>query len=488
MSLAPGTILGHYRIARMIGSGGMGAVYDAVQLGIERHVAIKILHAKLLIRPDAVRRFLSEARAVNLVDHPSVVPISEASELEDGTVYLVMDFLRGESMMSRIRRLGGMLPAHEVVRFARQVAAALAAAHAKGIVHRDLKPDNLMLVPDPEIVGKLRVRILDFGIAKLLEQDAEPASKALTVENSVIGTPRYMAPEQCRGSTDIDEKADVYSLGVILYEALAGRPPFVGQTTTEVMAMHMYQPPPPLADAGVTAPAVLLDLIMRMLNKDRGARPSMAIIAASLTEPEIDPAVSMSRLGQAKPAQPEPYYLSDHLPHAEGVPVDPDEDAGTMSMIGSSDAIAAKTETPQTPAVTSSSVTAARVTAGLASTDSVRAVRSAPAIHSAAPAKPFGVLVTGLLTLVLVLAGSLFWSLTHPPVVDSNAAPSQLSVPSSTSGSASRTDATPQATPAPKSSGSGQEPASEQNLPDQAPKPTTKASSKTSKQKRSKSL
>ena len=125
MSLAPGTILGHYRIARMIGSGGMGAVYDAVQLGIERHVAIKILHAKLLIRPDAVRRFLSEARAVNLVDHPSVVPISEASELEDGTVYLVMDFLRGESMMSRIRRLGGMLPAHEVVRFARQVAAAI---------------------------------------------------------------------------------------------------------------------------------------------------------------------------------------------------------------------------------------------------------------------------------------------------------------------------------------------------------------------------
>lgn len=131
----------------------------------------------------------------------------------------------------------------------------------------------------------------------------------------------------------------------------------------------MYQPPPPLADAGVTAPAVLLDLIMRMLNTDRSARPSMAIIAASLTEPEIDPAVSMSRLGQAKPAQPEPYYLSDHLPHAEGVPVDPDEDAGTMSMIGSSDAIAAKTETPQTPAVTSSSVTAARVTAGLASND-----------------------------------------------------------------------------------------------------------------------
>lgn len=299
-----------------------------------------------------------------------------------------------------------------------------------------------------------------------------------------------MAPEQCRGSADIDEKADVYSLGVILYEALAGRPPFVAETTTEVMAMHMYQPPPPLTNTGVTAPAVLLDLIMRMLSKERGARPSMAIIAASLTEPESDPAVSMSRLGQTKSSQPEQYYHAEDLPGADGSPVDPEEEEGTMSLMASPGSAGVRLDTPQIPPVSSGPITASRGISGGSSTDSGLVARSVPELQRVAPAKPMGVLVTGLLTLVFVLAGSLVWSLTHPPVPDAQTmpAPSLSAPPPATPDTQPRTDAAPQVTPAAKTSEAERSPAAEQPPPDSAPKPSVKASTKTSKRQRNKSL
>ncbi len=137
MAFLRGATLGQYRIRRMLGEGGMGTVYEAVHMGIDRHVAIKVLHPKFASRPDAVKRFFNEARAVNRIEHPSVVPISEVNQLEDGTAYLVMEFLRGESLAARLKRLGGRLPDYEVVRFTRQLSSALAAAHAKGIVHRE---------------------------------------------------------------------------------------------------------------------------------------------------------------------------------------------------------------------------------------------------------------------------------------------------------------------------------------------------------------
>ena len=146
MAFLRGATLGQYRIRRMLGEGGMGTVYEAVHMGIDRHVAIKVLHPKFASRPDAVKRFFNEARAVNRIEHPSVVPISEVNQLEDGTAYLVMEFLRGESLAARLKRLGGRLPDYEVVRFTRQLSSALAAAHAKGIVHRDLKPDKITSV------------------------------------------------------------------------------------------------------------------------------------------------------------------------------------------------------------------------------------------------------------------------------------------------------------------------------------------------------
>ncbi len=143
MAFLRGATLGQYRIRRTLGEGGMGTVYEAVHMGIDRHVAIKVLHPKFASRPDAVKRFFNEARAVNRIEHPSVVPISEVNQLEDGTAYLVMEFLRGESLAARLKRLGGRLPDYEVVRFTRQLSSALAAAHAKGIVHRDVKPAHL---------------------------------------------------------------------------------------------------------------------------------------------------------------------------------------------------------------------------------------------------------------------------------------------------------------------------------------------------------
>ena len=318
MAFLRGATLGQYRIRRTLGEGGMGTVYEAVHMGIDRHVAIKVLHPKFASRPDAVKRFFNEARAVNRIEHPSVVPISEVNQLEDGTAYLVMEFLRGESLAARLKRLGGRLPDYEVVRFTRQLSSALAAAHAKGIVHRDLKPDNVMLVPDAEVPGRMRVRLLDFGIAKLLEPQGEsPTRQAMTRADAVIGTPRYMSPEQCRGSIEIDEKTDVYALGVMLFEALVGRPPFVAQTYTEVMAMHIYEPTPPLSELVPEVPEALSTLIMGMLRKKKDDRPMMAQITTALSEPDIAPSISMSSISLRGFVLPDSLLGKDTEPSVE---------------------------------------------------------------------------------------------------------------------------------------------------------------------------
>src|SRR4051794_38519074 len=163
-----GQQIGPYRVLREIGRGGMGAVFEAINTQIERKVAIKILRSEFAQNQQLVARFFNEARAVNIVNHPSVVQISEFGQLPDGLAYIVMEFLEGESLGSRMKRQGGRLTIPETLRLTRQIAAALAAAHAKGIVHRDLKPDNVMIVPDPEAPGGERAKVLDFGIAKVL--------------------------------------------------------------------------------------------------------------------------------------------------------------------------------------------------------------------------------------------------------------------------------------------------------------------------------
>ena len=308
--------IGTYQVIRKLGEGGMGAVYEAIQEPIGRRVAIKILHPKYAQDQAICARFFNEARAVNLIDHPGVVQISDYGQLSNGTAYLVMEFLKGETLSQR-QKGKGMPSLPEIMRLARQIAAALVAAHEKNVFHRDLKPDNIMLVPDPEseIPGRERVKLLDFGIAKVVE--AEPANSPHSVQpktstDVVMGTPRYMAPEQCKGGVQIDEKADVYSLGVMLFEMIAGRPPFVGGSG-EVLAMHIYEPPPRLKELAPHVPDEIANLVHLLLSKKREERPTMRQVMSRLEElgqrhpTSMLPAISMAALAaQATPTGSNP--------------------------------------------------------------------------------------------------------------------------------------------------------------------------------------
>ncbi len=274
--------IGPYRIVRLLGKGGMGAVYEGVHEAIERRVAIKVLHAELARRQDIATRFFNEARAVNRIEHPGLVQISDYGQLPDGMAYIVMEYLKGETLGQRIKRIGGRLQAGDVIRLGRQVASALAAAHDKDIVHRDLKPDNIMIVPNSDVPGGELSKVLDFGIAKVAEAQGGD-SEAHTRADALLGTPRYMSPEQCRGGGHTDSKSDVYSLGVIFYELLAGAPPFAGGAHGELIVQHMMQPPPPLQDrVDAATPAALVQLIMRMLLKEKDARPTMRQVVGEL--------------------------------------------------------------------------------------------------------------------------------------------------------------------------------------------------------------
>jgi serine/threonine protein kinase len=239
-----GSLLGrrinNFELRSVLGQGGMGVVYVAEHPVIGRKVAIKVLHAELARDQRLVKRFINEARAANAIRHDHIVEILDVGTLEDGLPYLVMELLEGETLSARLRR-EGRLPPEQAVELALQVASALAATHAAGIVHRDLKPDNLFLAADP--TGQSRVKVLDFGVAKL-RGDLVGGSDH-TNSGALLGTPRYMSPEQCLGRTgEVDHRADVYSLGAILFELVCGQPPFTGQGFGEVLMMQMSTPPP----------------------------------------------------------------------------------------------------------------------------------------------------------------------------------------------------------------------------------------------------
>ena len=274
--------IGPYRIVRLLGKGGMGAVYEGFHETIERRVAIKVLHADLALRPDIATRFINEARSVNRIEHPGLVQISDYGHLPDGTAYIVMEFLKGETLGQRLKHLQGRLPTADVIRLGRQLGSALAAAHDKEIVHRDLKPDNIMIVPNPDVPGGEQIKILDFGIAKVAEARSG-MSESNTHADALLGTPRYMSPEQCKGSGGVDAKSDVYALGVIFYEAMAGQPPFVGSAYGELLVQHIAVPPPSLGPlVEPSAPDALVQLVHRMLQKDKAARPTMRQVVAEM--------------------------------------------------------------------------------------------------------------------------------------------------------------------------------------------------------------
>ncbi len=280
--LAEGQYIGSYRVVRELGRGGMGSVYEVVHQELGRRAAIKVLHAQFSHDPQFASRFFNEARAVSIIDHPGVVEVLDFGRLPDDSTYIVMEFLKGESLKARMERARGPL-GPEALNLARQIASAVCAAHDKGIVHRDLKPDNVMIVPDPEAPGGERAKVLDFGIAKVAEEAQRPDADVVKTEvGALLGTPAYMAPEQCRGAAAVDAKADVYSLGVILFQLLSGKLPFEGQGPGMIMAMHLMREPPPLREVEASVPPEVAELVHAMLRKDPTERPNMAQVVAEL--------------------------------------------------------------------------------------------------------------------------------------------------------------------------------------------------------------
>ncbi len=255
-----GTTIGNYHLDQILGRGGMGTVYSAEHVYIGKKVAVKVLHPQFAKYEDAVKRFLREARAASSINHPNIVDVTDFGPMPDGGVYFVMESLTGTSLEDLIDRKGA-LPLHRALNVANQMALALAAAHEAGIVHRDLKPDNIMLIRKPgrrDLIRKVKddgegsvvvereteydfVKILDFGIAKVAGPEHSPPSK--TLAGAVFGTPEYMSPEAARGE-EVDYRADIYSLGVILFDMLCGRPPFEAHAAADVLAMQIRDDPP----------------------------------------------------------------------------------------------------------------------------------------------------------------------------------------------------------------------------------------------------
>jgi serine/threonine-protein kinase len=259
----------------------MGEVFEAVHRTIERQVAIKILRSAHAGNPSINQRFLNEARAVNLIKHPGLVQISDFGQLADGSPYIVMEYLHGETLRQRLRRLQLRLPLEQVLHTLWQVASALVATHDAGIVHRDLKPENIMLVQDPIAPNRERAKLLDFGIARF---DAGLHDQPSLTGGGVMGTPTYMSPEQCRGVGPIGSQSDVYSLGVMLFQLLAGRPPFVSDGVGELLNMHMSQEPPDLLALAPQTPAELAALVRQSLDKDPEQRPTMRQVVAVIEQ------------------------------------------------------------------------------------------------------------------------------------------------------------------------------------------------------------
>ena len=264
-----GRRIGPYQVISQLGRGGMGEVYLAEDTRLRRKVALKLLPAEFTRDAERVRRFEQEARAASALNHPNIVTIHEIGQV-DATHYIVTEFVEGQTLRQQMTE--SKLGIGAALDVAAQVASALAAAHAAGIVHRDIKPENVMVRPDG------LVKVLDFGLAKLTEPrrssvdtDALATNQSLTEPGQVMGTPHYMSPEQARG-LGVDARSDIFSLGVVLYEMIAGRRPFEGATTSDVIAAILTAEPAPLSQRRPDAPPELERIVSKALRKDRDER------------------------------------------------------------------------------------------------------------------------------------------------------------------------------------------------------------------------
>jgi serine/threonine protein kinase/Flp pilus assembly protein TadD len=311
MTLPASTRLGRYEVLEALGAGGMGEVYRARDTQLERDVAVKILPEGLTNDAASLARFQREARAVAALSHPHIVAVHDVG-LDQGRPYVIMELLEGETLGRRLKR--ATLDWRGALDIATAVAQGLAAAHAKGLIHRDIKPDNIYLTTDGG------VKILDFGLVR--HDKAVPAppttltaqaalSATLTFETqlgAVLGTVSYMSPEQVRGRP-ADARSDVYALGCVLFEMVTGRRPFVGETSADVMAAVLHDPPPLLSESGRERPAALDRLIARCLEKDPARRfPTAADLVAALKAVASDPALhdSVRQAGEVTLVEPAP--------------------------------------------------------------------------------------------------------------------------------------------------------------------------------------
>jgi eukaryotic-like serine/threonine-protein kinase len=317
-----GTLVdGRYRIEAQIGEGGMGVVYKATHVVLNKTLALKVLRGEVAKDPEVVQRFMQEAQSATSIGHENIIDINDFGKLSDGTAYFVMEFLRGSPLNDLIRR-GGSIPTRDALQILRQVASALGAAHARGIVHRDLKPDNVFVLARGEIENF--VKVLDFGIAKV-----GTTNNKLTRTGVVFGTPHYMSPEQAAGQS-VDARTDIYALGVMMYEMFTGRVPFDADTFMGVLTKHMFEKPAPMFGGKAERSLGALEQItMRALEKkpenryasmaalvddlDRvvgggqpraiaGTRPSLEL--ADALEPRSKSELNLARQQEAADSQP----------------------------------------------------------------------------------------------------------------------------------------------------------------------------------------
>ncbi|MES1175222.1 MAG: serine/threonine-protein kinase [Myxococcales bacterium] len=285
---------GKYRIDGVIGEGAMGVVVSAWHLDLQQRVAIKFLNPLLAQREDAVERFLREARAVVRIESEHVARVLDVGRLEGAEPYLVMEYLEGRDLAATLKQRR-TLPIAEAVSYLQQACEAIAEAHAAGIVHRDLKPANLFLLGRENDVH--RIKVLDFGISKM---SAAAETAQLTNTSVIMGSPIYMSPEQLRSTRDVDEKADIWALGVILFEMLCGREPFVAQNLAQLCAMVLEQPPTALRSLRPDVPVPLERVVLRCLEKAASARfPTVAELSFALVPFGSDHALALASAERA---------------------------------------------------------------------------------------------------------------------------------------------------------------------------------------------
>jgi serine/threonine-protein kinase len=314
-----GQVVGKYRLLDKIGEGGMGTVYRAEHTVLGGPAAVKVLLPLWTQDEVVVDRFFHEAKAASAIHHVGIVDVFDFGRLPNDQAWIAMEYLPGENLTQFLARSGGRLDAAVAQIIGAQLLGALDAAHVSGVIHRDLKPDNIVIVRDPSAPGAVRVKILDFGIAKLGADRF--GAKMETKGGTILGTPAYMAPEQCRNMTAIDARADLYAFGCILFELLTGRPPFLAETGVAIVRMHLDEPPPRVVNYAPHVAVELDGLIAKLLVKSPEDRmPSAAYALAALERISLPPVGDVHVLAAPRPLGGAQHQRTEFLEHPLGAP------------------------------------------------------------------------------------------------------------------------------------------------------------------------